>query len=195
VSGDADYAALVDRVRAAVRSSVPRGARVLVVSRGDGNLLGVAGRDMAHFPQSPTGLYAGYYPASGAEAAAHLGALRARGATHLVIPATALWWLGHYSELETMLAEECQVVSDVPGMGVIFGLAPTPAPMARPGPDEIEAAATAPQASALVSSLLAEDAGVVVVGPAAAAVDVAPRGRWLVADSNTQLTLPTKRIV
>src|SRR4051812_42805187 len=105
MSGDADYAALIERVRAAVRVGVPPGARVLVVSRGDGNLLAVSGHELMHFPQSPTGLYAGHYPANGADAVAHLAALRARGATHLVIPATALWWLDHYPELGSMLRD------------------------------------------------------------------------------------------
>jgi hypothetical protein len=34
---------------------------------------------------------------------AHVEALRARGASHLVVPEHAFWWLEHYAELRTHL--------------------------------------------------------------------------------------------
>ena len=59
---------------------------MLVITRGDDALLQLDRREGGHFPQSPTGLYAGHYPADGAAAVAHLEELRAAGAQYLTIP-------------------------------------------------------------------------------------------------------------
>src|SRR5262249_18274935 len=47
----AEYEGLRDRIRAVVDATVPPGAKVLVVSRGDDELLELDGRDGWHFPQ------------------------------------------------------------------------------------------------------------------------------------------------
>src|SRR5207249_1123656 len=94
---------LVLRLRTAVSSHTPPGCTILVVSKGDDELLHVRGRRGWHFPQTEAGGYAGAYPASGAAAVAHLEALRARGADYLVIPDTSLWWLDHYPEFAAHL--------------------------------------------------------------------------------------------
>jgi hypothetical protein len=75
-----EYRELVERMRALVAAHVPPAARVLVVTRGDETLLRVRGREAAHFPQSPTGMYAGHHPADGAAAVAELDRLTAAGA-------------------------------------------------------------------------------------------------------------------
>ncbi|MGQ0560255.1 MAG: class I SAM-dependent methyltransferase [Gemmatimonadota bacterium] len=69
---------------------------MLVISRGDGELLKIDGRNGWHFPRTVEGAYGGGPPADSAVAITHLNALRARGAGFLVIPATELWWLDYY---------------------------------------------------------------------------------------------------
>jgi glycosyltransferase involved in cell wall biosynthesis len=90
------YQALVERVRRVVSEVIPRDATVLVISKGDDQLLELGSRRGWHFPQDDDGTYAGFYPANDDECIAELERLRARGAEYLVIPATALWWLEHY---------------------------------------------------------------------------------------------------
>ena len=94
------YTQLVDRVLEIMRETVPLGANVLVVSRGDGELLRVEGRRAGHFPQLADGVYAGHYPADVAEVIAQLEVLEAE---FLVFPRTSLWWLDHYDGLRDHL--------------------------------------------------------------------------------------------
>jgi GT2 family glycosyltransferase len=91
------YRRLVERIRSAVATTIPSGATVLVVSRGDRNLVDLDGLDGQHFPQDPRGGYVGHHPRDSEEAVAHLEELRAAGAEYLVVPSTALWWLEHYA--------------------------------------------------------------------------------------------------
>jgi GT2 family glycosyltransferase len=92
------YGHLVERIRAAVNMAVPPGASVLVVSRGDRDLVRLGDRDGGHFPQDPDGRYLGHHPRDSDEAVTHLEALRGGGAEYLVLPSTAYWWLEHYAE-------------------------------------------------------------------------------------------------
>jgi GT2 family glycosyltransferase len=93
----------------AVDKDVPCEAIVVVASKGDGGLLEIGERQAWHYPQSPTGAYAGHHPADSAEAITQLEELRAQGGTHFVLPRTAFWWLQHYAEfgrhLETRYPE------------------------------------------------------------------------------------------
>jgi hypothetical protein len=93
-----DYQQLVPRIREAVRDVVPpgAGATVLVVSRGDEELVKFEGITAWHFMRGPDGRYVGYHPADSEQAIAHLEELRADGADYLVVPSTAYWWLEHY---------------------------------------------------------------------------------------------------
>ncbi len=91
------YRQLVERVRAAVTTTVPPGAAVLVVSRGDRDLVDLEGLDGLHFPQDAEGRYLGHHPRDSAEAVSRLEALRAKGAEYLILPSTAYWWLDHYA--------------------------------------------------------------------------------------------------
>jgi GT2 family glycosyltransferase len=91
------YRRLVERFRAAVGECVPSGATVLVVSRGDRDLVELEGREGGHFPQDANGEYLGHHPHDSGEAVARLEALREQGAQYLVVPSTAYWWLDHYS--------------------------------------------------------------------------------------------------
>jgi len=90
------YGNLVERVRGEVEERLPAGAKVLVVSRGDRELVRLGEREAAHFPQAEDGEYAGYHPADSEAAIAELERLREQGAEYLVLPPPSLWWLGHY---------------------------------------------------------------------------------------------------
>ena len=66
------------RIREVVNAELPTGSVVVVVSRGDDNLLQLGPRRGWHFPQTEAGVYAGCYPADSREAIAHLEEIRAR---------------------------------------------------------------------------------------------------------------------
>ena len=84
---------------------IPAGARVLVISKGDPDLLDMEGRDAQHFPQDADGSYAGHHPAGSADAIGHLKSMQRAGAGYLLIPGPALWWLEHYAGLGEYLAD------------------------------------------------------------------------------------------
>jgi hypothetical protein len=105
-----DYPSLVLRVREKVTATVPAGARVLIVSKGDDELL-VPGYDARHFPQAAGGGYAGHYPADGDQAIAHLEQCRAAGGRYIVLPSTAYWWLEYYAGLSRYLLTKGRVLS------------------------------------------------------------------------------------
>ena len=105
------YRAAVERVRRAVVEHVPEGASVLVVSRGDRDLVKLAGRKAEHFPQAAAGGYAGHHPRDSEDAIARLEQLRARGADFLVLPSTECWWLEHYEGFARHLRNRYPVVA------------------------------------------------------------------------------------
>jgi hypothetical protein len=119
-----DYLELIPRVREMVRRTVPPGATVLIVSKGDDELLRLDGRKGWHFPQTESGEETSDNPADSAEAIAHLEALRAKGAGYLVIPEPYLWWLDHYQEFRHHLETHYRVAARREEVGVIFALQP-----------------------------------------------------------------------
>jgi hypothetical protein len=172
------YRDQVDRIRAQVRATVPEGASVLVITRGDEALLRLDGRDAGHFPQTPTGLYAGHYPADGGEAVTHLEELRSAGAEYLVIPAQARWWLEHYAELREALEDRGELLPSDPENALIYALDRRQLGGDLDLPAKREAAGTAPPVGSLLRALLPDRAGVVLIGPAAEAVEVDDRPCW-----------------
>lgn len=104
------YRELIRRIRHRVHETVPAGATVLVISRGDSELLHLEGRKGWHFPQQDDGIYAGYYPADSASAVDHLEKVRDRGAEYLLIPQTARWWLDYYTEFAHHLQSRYEVL-------------------------------------------------------------------------------------
>jgi hypothetical protein len=100
-----EYEGLVSEVRERAAELIPSGATVLVVGKGDEALLRLDGRTGWHFPMAEDGRYAGSHPAGDTAAIAQLEALRARGADHLLLPATTLWWLDHYQGLRRHLED------------------------------------------------------------------------------------------
>lgn len=128
------YQELIPRIRATVAEAVPAGATVLVASKGDEELLKLPGCTGWHFPRSEGGVYAGHHPADSATAIAHLEALRDKGASYLLFPSTALWWLDHYKELRQHLESRYPVAARRQDICVIFDLgagASSPTPLAQ----------------------------------------------------------------
>jgi len=121
----ASYQELVERVREVACASIPVGGTVLVVSKGDDELLRLDGRRAWHFPRDATGVYAGYHPADSAEAVHHLEQQRAAGAEYLLIPHTAFWWLEHYAGFREHLESSCHLVAEHTGTCLIYALGAT----------------------------------------------------------------------
>lgn len=96
---------LADIIGETVRSVLPPRANVMVVSRGDEDLLQLDGRQGWHFPQTREGVYAGHHPGDSAEAITHLETLKERGGGFVLFPRTAFWWLSHYDDFHRHLED------------------------------------------------------------------------------------------
>jgi hypothetical protein len=92
------YKRLLIEVRDTVHQCVPPGASVLVVSRGEPELTELGDMEGRHFPANEDGVYCGYHPKDSAAAISALDAARSSGATHIVFPGTAQWWLQYYED-------------------------------------------------------------------------------------------------
>jgi glycosyltransferase involved in cell wall biosynthesis len=101
-----DYQRLASRLREVVGKCIPPGATVLVVSKGDDELLQLDGRMGRHFPQTENGLYLGYHPADSYAAIQQLENLRAEGSRYMLIPNVSFWWLEYYKDFREYL-DEC----------------------------------------------------------------------------------------
>jgi hypothetical protein len=98
-----NYQKLIQQIRGVVRTTLPLAATVIVISKGDDELLKLDGRRAWHFPQTEDGTYIGYSPANSTEAIAHLEVLRLKGGDFLLLPDTAFWWLAYYREFHQHL--------------------------------------------------------------------------------------------
>src|SRR5205823_614679 len=78
------YEPMADRLRGMVDAVIPPDSTVLIVSKGDESLLRLGCRRALHFPMDGNGGYAGWYPATGADALAHLQMLQNQGAGYIV---------------------------------------------------------------------------------------------------------------
>jgi len=116
------YQVLTERIRNIVRTTLPADATVIVVSKGDDELLKLDGRRACHFPQTDAAAYAGHYPPDSASAIVHLEELRQKGGEFLLLPKTALWWLDHYVEFKQHLVNNYRVVEQQGDDCLIFAL-------------------------------------------------------------------------
>lgn len=121
------YRELVFGIRRLAAQALPREATVLVVNKGDSELLNLAGRKAWHFPCTSHGDYDWHYPADSTAAIEHLEQLRDRGADYILFPATAFWWLDFYADFRRHLEDRYAVTQD-DATCLIFSLRPlTPA--------------------------------------------------------------------
>ena len=130
---DHRYRCMVAALREIVREHVPRDSTVLVISRGDDDLLDLYGHTAHHFPREPSGRYAGYHPHNGRAAVARLENQIALGSDFLLIPATGGWWLDHYGEFRDHLRAVGRVVFSDPDVGHLFDLRKPPIDEEGPG--------------------------------------------------------------
>ena len=109
-------------LRQTVEELLPVNANVLVLSKGDENLIRFNTCRGAHFPQDVSGRHARYYPASSSAAIAHLEALRFQGADYLVIPAKSDWWRETYAGFIRYLQRQYAVIEPTCDIGCIYFL-------------------------------------------------------------------------
>jgi GT2 family glycosyltransferase len=120
-----EYRSLLNRLRETARTELPTDATVVVISKGDDELLDLGVRQAWHFPQDEHGGYAGHYPDSSKTAIAQLEELRSRGAEYLLVPATSGWWLDRYPEFGQHLRSRYALVVDDREVCSIFALEST----------------------------------------------------------------------
>lgn len=121
-SVDRSYESLVERVSDTVRAATPPDSEVLIISKGDDVLVDRSGTRARHFPQGPDGQWAGYYPADDGAAIEHLEELKSRGATHLVVPHSAAWWLTCYEGFRRHLEDQYELVAEAPDIARVYAL-------------------------------------------------------------------------
>ena len=92
------YNRLVQRIRQIMATVLPAETIVLVVSKGDRELVEPGSKRVWHFPQTGGGLYWNGNPADSTDAVSELEALRRKGAGFLLLPSTEFWWLDYYSD-------------------------------------------------------------------------------------------------
>jgi GT2 family glycosyltransferase len=116
------YEREAQRLRDSVTATIPSGATVLVITRGDEALLQLNGCRALHFPQGEDGGWAGHHPADSEEAIGHLETLRNGGAEYLVVPPTYRWWLSHYDGLRRHLDARYEALPCDERCGAIYRL-------------------------------------------------------------------------
>lgn len=116
------YQRLTQRIREIVADTLPAGATVLVVSKGDEELLRIEGHSARHFPAADDGSWAGHHPTDSDEAVAALEAMRAAGGEFIVFPRTGMWWLEHYRGLTEHLEQRYKAIVREEDTCVIFAL-------------------------------------------------------------------------
>ena len=88
--------------------ATPRSSLIAAADNGDPTLLYYAGRRGWHFPEQD-GIYAGD-PADAQQLIVDLGALRARGATHLALTVSTMWWLDAFPQFAQYLATNAKLM-------------------------------------------------------------------------------------
>jgi hypothetical protein len=116
------YYELIARLRNLVHERLPPKAKVLVVSRGDDQLISFATQLGWHFPQNDGGVYSGEHPDDSKQAIAALEKMRRKGAQYILFPQTSLWWLESYPEFSDYLRDRFRMLWRREDTGVLFSL-------------------------------------------------------------------------
>ncbi len=126
-----DYKQMVHDTREIIGLTLPPDASVIVVSKGDPDLVRLDERHACHFPQAEDGKYSGSHPADSAAAIRELEILRARGEDYLVFPKSAFWWLDYYVDFRKHLDRNYALVSHDGEACRIYSLREQPAVQPR----------------------------------------------------------------
>jgi len=118
-----DYPELVARVTGVVSALVGPNESVLVVSRGDPDLLELGPARERTSRRARMAASPATTRATRESAVAQLHALREAGAQYLVFPATCTWWLDHYGALASYLLTSARAVHHDPDC-LVFDLRP-----------------------------------------------------------------------
>jgi hypothetical protein len=121
-SKHASYRDMVRRTQQLVRKTIPAKSTVLVVSKGDHELINLENRRGLHYPQLKDGTWAGHYPTNSTAAISQLEKLRARGAEYFLVPAVYTWWLDYYKDFARHLSARYRVAVAEPDTATIFDL-------------------------------------------------------------------------
>jgi hypothetical protein len=163
-----EYQGLIESVRETANAMIPRNATVLVVSRGDEELLRIGPRRALHFPQDEFGRYAGFHPQDSDAAIGVLESMRARGGEYLLMPSTAFWWLDYYEGFRDHLERHyAPIVSDDDCMVFELGSTGVQTTAADADIKGVSAATSSPQLAGpldeLLQALLPADASIAVI--------------------------------
>ena len=101
-SHDFRYPQLVHHIREIAGKVLPAEAAVLVLSKGDDELLKLKGRKASHFPRGEGDL-AGHRYLDSTAAIGHLEVQRAKGGAFLILPQTSFFWLENCREFRQHL--------------------------------------------------------------------------------------------
>jgi hypothetical protein len=105
------------------RTAIPPLSAVLVLSGGDERLLEIRGREGRHFPaRSADEGHAPDWPRDGAEAVAHLEALRAAGGAYLLVPESERSWLDGRPLLARHIEEAFSLYAQADGVCRVYAL-------------------------------------------------------------------------
>jgi hypothetical protein len=116
------YATLRQTIKDLLEIAIPQESTVLVVAKGDDDLVDLPRQRAWHFPRAINGKFAGCYPANSEEAIRHLEQLRYLGAEYLVIPRTSFWWLEFYQDFTRHLQQRYRIVTYQENVCVVYGL-------------------------------------------------------------------------
>jgi GT2 family glycosyltransferase/ABC-type phosphate transport system ATPase subunit len=108
------------RLREKARALLPYDAVALVITKGDDELVDLGVRTIP-FPRGDDGDHDGFHPADSAAAVEQLVQHRENGASHLVVPYPARWWLDHYAGFTEYLEQHARVLLKDED-GVVFAL-------------------------------------------------------------------------
>ena len=118
---------LVSGIRELSSRLFPKDARVMVVTKGDDDLLMLGVARASHFPQQQDGKYAGFYPANSQDAIKSFEAVHKQGHDYFILPAPYFWWLSHYTEFASHLHKHYSVTYFDEAICLVFDLAHRPA--------------------------------------------------------------------
>ncbi|HJT35293.1 MAG TPA: glycosyltransferase family 2 protein [Pirellulales bacterium] len=118
------------RFQRLVPALVPVGSRLVVISKGDEDLLRLDHLKAEHFSQTRAGEPVHYWPSGSLSAMVQLEAARARGAQYLAIPQTFSWWLDHYHDFHKHLKTRYRLQHADDRAGHLYDLRAVVAPQA-----------------------------------------------------------------